>query len=281
MHALICVSALCFLLVDAYPRTHRPKAVTCEHVVIFGDSLTDDGVEAEGSSHGFNRYSNGPVWAEYLNNMLECVKYDNYAYAGATSGMDNFYFPGWSGVLWQVTNFLTTTPVISEDTLIIVQLGGNNDMFNGENKTTVIAENARRAVTNLALHGARKVLALNLVDLSEAPGVQNADGGGEIGKWISLLTSEANMRLRSTLYNRHDGITITFPRLDFKLFDFNGALAEANSHFMNVSEPYTHHRPDTSPSDINYFAFHDLFHPSTFVHYKLAQAILRFLQDWV
>jgi len=273
-------AALCVLFVDSFPRTHRPRAVTCEHVIVFGDSLTDDGVEAEGPSHGFNRYSNGPVWVEYLQNMLECAKYDNFAYAGATSGMDNFYFPGWSGVLWQVTNFLSATPVVSEDSLVILQLGGNNDMFNGENKTVMIAENARRAIANLAQQGARRVLALNLVDLSEAPGVQNADGGGEIGKWVSLLTSEANMRLRTTLYNRHDGITATFPRLDFKLFDLNGALAEAIAEFANITEPYTHHRTDTSPSDINHFAFHDLWHPSTFVHQKLALAILRFLQDW-
>ncbi len=114
MHVLTWFAALCVLFVDSFPRTHRPRAVTCEHVIVFGDSLSDDGAEAEGPSHGFNRYSNGPVWPEYLKNMLECANYDNFAYAGATSGMDNFYFPGWSGVLWQVTNFLSATPVVSE-----------------------------------------------------------------------------------------------------------------------------------------------------------------------
>jgi hypothetical protein len=86
-----------------------------------------------------------------------------------------------------------TSLINLSDTLVILQLGGHNDMFNGENKTVVIAENARRAIANLAQQGAHKILALNLIDLSEAPGVQNADGGGEIGKWVSLLTSEANM----------------------------------------------------------------------------------------
>lgn len=65
-------------------------------------------------------------------------------------------------------------------------------MFNGDNKTVEIAKNARNTIMNLAQRGARRVLALNLIDLSEAPGVQNVDRSGEFGKLISLLISEAN-----------------------------------------------------------------------------------------
>ena len=38
-------------------------AAQFDRVIAFGDSLTDD---AFGDGHGFNRYSNGPVWVDYL-----------------------------------------------------------------------------------------------------------------------------------------------------------------------------------------------------------------------
>lgn len=76
----------------------------------------------------------------------------------------------------------------SSDTLIIIQLGGNNDMFNGENKTAEVTENAKKAVISLAQRGARKVLALNLADLSKAPGVPSP----QAGQFISALVSETN-----------------------------------------------------------------------------------------
>ncbi|KAJ1371907.1 hypothetical protein KIN20_033944 [Parelaphostrongylus tenuis] len=41
-------------------------------MIVFGDSLSDDGVEAVGESHGFMRNSNGKVWPEYVEQMLQC-----------------------------------------------------------------------------------------------------------------------------------------------------------------------------------------------------------------
>ncbi|PIC47270.1 hypothetical protein B9Z55_006679 [Caenorhabditis nigoni] len=51
---------------------HRPRDFRCGRLIVFGDSLSDDGVEAEGESHGFLRNCNGKVWPEYVNAMLEC-----------------------------------------------------------------------------------------------------------------------------------------------------------------------------------------------------------------
>uniref|UniRef100_A0A183U3R9 Sinapine esterase n=1 Tax=Toxocara canis TaxID=6265 RepID=A0A183U3R9_TOXCA len=81
-------------------------------LTVFGDSLSDDGIEVDENSHGFVRNSNGPVWPEYLNKMLACDKYVNYAHSGAKSGYDNVYFSGWSGVLWQIESFLANSPAI-------------------------------------------------------------------------------------------------------------------------------------------------------------------------
>jgi len=79
------------------------------------------------------------------------------------------------------------------DALIIVQLGGNNDFFTGDNKTFDVAENARRALENMARQGARRVVALNLADLSQAPGVRSAEFSDELKMRIAMLVAEANM----------------------------------------------------------------------------------------
>uniref|UniRef100_A0A914RJQ5 Uncharacterized protein n=1 Tax=Parascaris equorum TaxID=6256 RepID=A0A914RJQ5_PAREQ len=51
-----------------------PRSVLCSQLTVFGDSLSDDGIEVDEHSHGFIRNSNGPVWPEYLNKMLACDK---------------------------------------------------------------------------------------------------------------------------------------------------------------------------------------------------------------
>jgi hypothetical protein len=85
----------------------------CQHMVVFGDSFTDRGTQAdEINSHGFYRYSNGPVWSEYVQKAFKCDKFDSYAYSGAKSGIDNYYFNGWSGVQWQVNEFVDKYPTI-------------------------------------------------------------------------------------------------------------------------------------------------------------------------
>ncbi|EJW69953.1 hypothetical protein WUBG_19140, partial [Wuchereria bancrofti] len=57
-----------------------PHNVPCSQLIIFGDDLTDDGIEFSTHSHGFARNSNGPVWPEYLNKMLQCDEISNFVF---------------------------------------------------------------------------------------------------------------------------------------------------------------------------------------------------------
>uniref|UniRef100_A0A914WB34 SGNH hydrolase-type esterase domain-containing protein n=1 Tax=Plectus sambesii TaxID=2011161 RepID=A0A914WB34_9BILA len=271
------IFSYCISVVQNVPGSSFRRKPKFQQLIIFGDSLTDDGVEAQGLSHGFTRFSNGPVWPEYLNTMLETGgNYSNYAYSGAKSDNDNFYFTGWSGILWQINNYLESTMTIPSNSLIVLQLGGNNDMFNGDNKTVEVTENAKNAVMRLAQRGARKMLALNLADLSKAPGVPNA----QAGQRMSTLVSEANTRLKVALDSSAVASFSRFSLLDLKLFDLNAATNQALASFSNTAEPYTHHRNNTRPDDIKNYAFFDEFHPSTFFHLKIAQAINEFVKNW-
>src|SRR5690242_3934373 len=71
-------------------------ALKIERLVIFGDSLSDIGTNPNG---GFNRYSNGRVWPEYLMANNHALAVDDYAYGGAKSDYTNLSGINWSGVL--------------------------------------------------------------------------------------------------------------------------------------------------------------------------------------
>lgn len=64
-------------------------------------------------------------------------------------------------------------------------------MFDGENKTVEVTENAKNAVRSLLNKGAQKLIALNLVDLSNAPGIPDSQR-----RYIASLVVETNAVLR-------------------------------------------------------------------------------------
>lgn len=110
-------------------------------ILAFGDSLSDNGqyytVSVYGQTgninpadvYGFRRFSNGPVWVEYLANDLgiSLVSLLDMAYGGATTSFDN---PAaglaYTGLQWQVGVYGATYHTISANTLVTVWAGGND-----------------------------------------------------------------------------------------------------------------------------------------------------------
>lgn len=142
-------------------------------VLSFGDSLSDNGqYELNGTPYaapgntnpydefGFGRFSNGPVWVEYLAQDLGASLLD-MAYGGATSGMDN---PAASlsitGLQWQVGVYNSVFGNVADDTLITISAGGN-DMFNNLNATQA-ALNIAGAISYLISIGADDFMIMNL-----------------------------------------------------------------------------------------------------------------------
>ncbi len=95
----------------------------------------------------------------------------NDAYSGAESGYENYYFPNWSGILWQIETYLDTqNQYIPSSTLIGLQSGGANDFFaTNPPGGAAVATNTVNALKKLALAGARKILLLNIMDFSIVP----------------------------------------------------------------------------------------------------------------
>jgi phospholipase/lecithinase/hemolysin len=156
-------------------------ANTYSSILAFGDSLSDNGIyqgypggtpsnNNPSDTYGFQHFSNGPVWVEYLAGPSHLnVPLLDLAYGGATTGWDNpaaskalpAYFPYFdynTGLQWQVKTYKTNFGSISPDTLVTLWAGGN-DMFQYFSPDTVQAGlnralglyNPDKAATNIGL----------------------------------------------------------------------------------------------------------------------------------
>ncbi|CAD6196645.1 unnamed protein product [Caenorhabditis auriculariae] len=285
---------------------HKPREFRCGRMVVFGDSLSDDGVEAEGESHGFLRNSNGKVWPEYAHEMLGCDQYLNYAYSGAKSGIGNFYFDTFSGIQWQTNQFLLSHKYLVDDPLIIIQTGGVIDFFAGANDSTTVVENIQNTIHNitqviggfLELSSRTKptnhssltklnlqtmtsgtLIVLTLMDLSSSPGIRAAEDSSQLQHRLGTLVAETNRQLHYIVLDSDIGTRRLNPFLRVKLVDVNPIVLAAMQS-LNTTEPFSHHLPDLLPQSIYRYAFHDLWNPSTFVHWHLAKEIVRTLQQF-
>jgi phospholipase/lecithinase/hemolysin len=160
-------------------------ACTYSSILAFGDSLSDNGYYQGypgGTSgninpsdiYGFQRYSNGPVWVEYLAQRYGLSLLD-MAYGGATSGYNNpaayqatgdIKYKTETGLQWQVAKYAGTFGTISSDALITVWAGGN-DMLNYASNPAlynpiVAAANVAKAIDNLIDNGGRNFIVPNL-----------------------------------------------------------------------------------------------------------------------
>ena len=146
-----------------------PAARAFDAIYAFGDSLTDTGNNpAPAIGYFEGRYSNGPLWIEYLSGRLGLAY--NPANNHAESGGET------SSALSQVQQF--TPPTNAATSLFVVWAGGNDFIHNfsqGLNDTfwngqiTQSVGNLSNAVVRLYADGARLIIVPNQVDLSRIP----------------------------------------------------------------------------------------------------------------
>jgi cholinesterase len=156
-------------------------ANTYSSILAFGDSLSDNGIYQgypggtpgninPSDTYGFHRFSNGPVWVEYLAGPSHLnVSLLDLAYGGATTGLDNPaayqatgnpLFLSATGLQWQVAAYQSAYITIAPTTLVTLWAGGN-DMFNLRPPITA-ADNIELAIQNLYAIGGRSFLIPNL-----------------------------------------------------------------------------------------------------------------------
>ncbi len=251
--------------------------VAFDAIYAFGDSLTDTGNNpAPGTNYFQGRYSNGPLWIEYLSTQLG-LAYDpanNHAQSGGET----------SDGLAQVRQF--TAPANSSRSLFVVWAGGNDFILNfrkGVDDTfwnSLIAQSVAHlsnAVNVLYADGARVIVVPNQVDLSRIPRV--VDSGLPF-----LPQLQAYLRGKVEQFNGSLGAALTAieqanPDLELITPDvyarFNDLLANLINNGFSKADPDA--LTDAQLIDKSFtgpgkdYVFWDSIHPTTKAHALVAQ----------
>ena len=238
------------------------EAPVFEHLVVFGDSLSDMG--------NAGRFSNGPVWVEQLADALKLPLKasqrggNNFAVGGARTEI------GPQNIRAQVDQYLKR-PKPSGYTLYIVW-GGANDIFAAIGQSDALAEldvaalSLRRVLAQLVAHGATHLLVPNMPDVGMTPEVR-AQGGEALAE-ARRLTKHFNQAVERELAD------LIGPSSDLRLYRLDvAAMAErarkdpGRFGFTDISAP-------CSSSRCGEYVFWDDIHPTTAAHARLAEKAL-------
>jgi phospholipase/lecithinase/hemolysin len=180
-----------------------------KRVYVFGDSFCDTGnlfnatAGAIPPNHVYfnGRFSNGPVWVEYLAVALGLSfnSLTNFAFGGATTGVNNISLAQLPGLQQQLNIFKAANHVATPDALYIIWAGANDyfSYFSGRVlKPTQAIANLSVAVESLAAIGAKDIMVVNQLDLGKFP-VARFDS--HIPSYFSSLTIAHNSCLVKAL----------------------------------------------------------------------------------
>jgi len=193
-------------------------AASFDSLISFGDSLSDTGSGPPTPPSYGGRFSNGPVWEEYLAGSLglAAAQTHDYAIGGATSGLNGLDGSA-TGLLTQTNGFVAAPISLGSTTLYTVWAGGNdaiNAALTGGDPIAAASQaavNIANAVIQLAGTGAQYFLVPNLPNGGLFP--ITAQLGADPAA-ANLLTNFFNGQLDAALAPLASSLGITIYRLD-------------------------------------------------------------------
>jgi thermolabile hemolysin len=250
---------------------------------VFGDSLSDIGnvFEATGRVYPPNppyfqgRYSNGRLWVEHLASKLKLSpqKTNNFAWGGATSGIDSNGVPG---LLTQVQNFVRANQEINPQALATIWSGAN-DYLHGVSDPTISVENLSEAIALLSEAGIKQILVPNLPDLGKLPATRNNSNS----ETLTALTNTHNLNLSQSLNQLKQQLNSGTQIIELDVYTlYQEAITNPEKFgFTNVSDTCLNETFPTSnlASSLTIcdrpaqFLFWDGIHPTTATHQILAE----------
>lgn len=274
-----------------------------EQIYTFGDSLSDVGNVFNATSQINNvgeppppyfngRFSNGPVWVDYLAQRLKLqpVPYTtlppgafsapngiNYAFGGSSSGLNNAVFPTlpFPGMLAQVNLFTSGLTANQQQAdpkaLYIVWAGANDYLFGNVTNPQQPVNNISNAVTVLAAAGAKNIMVLNLADLGKLPSTRLT----QFSPQLTALTNAHNLALRNAIAS----LNRSLPSVNIIPVDVNTLIKTFIKFprafgFTNVTEAcFKNNAVCATP---NSYLFWDDVHPTTVAH-KQVQILALFV----
>ncbi len=256
-------------------------AASYSQLVVIGDSLSDTGnlynltatlppflgipVTPPSPPYSNGRFSNGPVYAEYLNSQLGLdplapsrLGGTDYAYGGAlVSATALGIIPSLSS---QRSTLLFDRGGSLDPNALYVVWGGNNDLFGllGQSLTPQMAKPLVEGVANLlvsivgdlVVHGAQHLLVPNIPDLGLTP--------AELGN--------ANATQYSQWFNSQLSSGLASIQVDITLFDTFSTLQQLAPTFAHSTSGCI-----GLPTGCTDYLFFDDKHPTSAAHQILAE----------
>jgi phospholipase/lecithinase/hemolysin len=267
-------STVVFLVLAWLGSTVRAGDIT--GIVSFGDSLTDVGnyYTATGQPpppYDQGRFSNGPLWVEYLASQLgvaaptpSLLGGSNYAWAGALTG-DGSIPDGVPNTGAQISTYLASnTPASTQ--LFTLWAGGNDFLQAGQTDPSIPVANIGSEITTLANAGARLFMVPNLPMLGDLPSTNTLPQPDRDA--LNQLTLAFDSLLQSELGQLQQSLGITIVEVDVNSL-FQNVLANPGPFgFTNVT---TSALGDGVLSGQGYL-FWDGIHPTTAGHELIAEA---------
>ena len=265
---------ICLLLAVLLALSSLALAGTFDGVVVYGDSLSDNGnlfgaIGFPPPPYYMGRFSNGPVAAEYLAQGLN-VPLTDWAWGGATTGVGNIAdggdqtHLGLLGLPGMTTSFLATkgsiTQQMAQNSLFMVWGGPDDFTANGLSTQTadVAVNDLLSIVGGLKSIGVQHILVPGMPDLGVTPEyIKNG-----LGQQGSQLSAYFNAKLVAGLQG--SGVTYfdTYALLD-------AVVADPQKYgFSNVTDPCFDGL--NVCNDPDGYLFWDDIHPTTHAHQLLA-----------
>ncbi len=257
-------------------------------LIIFGDSLSDNGNSYQYSQHQTppaplyfkGRYSNGPIWVDYAlatffpkharQHLL------NYAFGGA--GV--FQCQANSFMLRQEIDsyLLTHSAPPGQNDWFVLWIGANDYLLRPELASTAVSKvvaEIQRNIVRLVEHGAKHILIIALPDLGKLPFARDLD-------MRSQLTDIAHRHNR-LLHQHILKLQNRFPAINWLYVDVNPIFIDVLTHPVQYGFVRTKERcvmpglRNNTANCVNY-VFLDQFHPTTLVHKIFAKQLITVLQ---
>lgn len=257
-----------------------------KNLVVFGDSLSDQG-NLFAATSGYppapykdGRFSNGPVWVEYLVQSLDIPGlYLNYAYAGAQTGETNVdgTYPGFLTQIRSYVNQLESSRnypsafAMPADTLFVVAIGAN-DFWQVSDISAAINQaitNIKTGITELLQTGAKNFIITNIPDLGKTPrfnknNIQSLQASQLIGAFNQSMT-----QMLDEFETANPDLTLN--RVD--IFSFLGDIVD-NHETMGFSNALDAQLDkDKGTIGEGSFVFWDEVHPTTKTHKLFADIV--------
>ncbi|RUS15757.1 GDSL-like Lipase/Acylhydrolase-domain-containing protein, partial [Endogone sp. FLAS-F59071] len=289
-----------------------------KRIIVFGDSYSDNGFGYTFLNGTYpvsppyaKRFSNGPVWPEYLS-QITGWDLEDYACGGATT--DNNAIKGVTGPLLVVVPgiaqqisdyfFPTLTPskeaILDDEVLYVIWANGNDF---GDDKLAAPPLVVSRIISSFnAIHSkiptAKHFLALKLSGIGKIPLVTSVNQQIAPGHPLEAKIEAGFADAEDVLFNdllqgavelyrtEHADVKFSIFPTD-QLFDnFTSQLGRADIGVKYVTEPcveyhYANASVDITAvcTDVQDYLYWDWYHPTTHIHNLFAQAVKKFLES--